>query len=605
MLKNMDRMKTSLTLLAVALFVSGCARLGTHTPTEEPQVFHIKEFGAVGDGDHNDVLALKEAFQALEATEGSATLLFQKKTYRLGKQDESDAQFDFSGMENIEVDGQGATLIIHPVHGVARFFNSRNITFQNFVIQHDPLPFIQGEVLSVSPDEGFFLLRIQEGFPLPPSEQWMAEEGHFFDNPAAEIPDRSDWKTRHGPVSAWRWGVVLDSMSRTLKRDFPDHLFIERVVPVRMGDARVFRVYPTASSGVHLSKMVPGERFILPRFRRTKEEYFKLKEKGWMYEQNIQIRKSTDILVENLTFHSARPGMVFGVRHNDGQITIRGCTVTWLPGSDRLIASWRDGVHCKNNRIGPTIENCHFEGLFDDSINLSADCIMAAERVSPNRFTMTDAAFEVGNKVGVFNPTTGVWETGFSVVQTEGHSIVLDRSPRLVVLGTMTPQKDIASTQFYNLSRANAGFVVRNNFFGIQRRHAVLARCQGVIENNVIHGVCGCALELTNEAGLFYEGPFPRDLRICNNRISGTTRIPVIMRTKNSPDVPPVAPVTGNILFENNEISFDSAVSVHLECVENVVFKGNTFSITDGTPVPVTDAVKVDPASLNIQLQTR
>ena len=164
-------MKTSLTLLAVALFVSGCARLGTHTPTEETQVFHIEEFGAVGDGDHNDVLALKEAFQALEATEGAATLLFQKKTYRLGKQDESDAQFDFSGMENIEVDGQGATLIIHPVHGVARFFNSRNITFKNFVIQHDPLPFIQGEVISVSPDEGFFLLKIQEGVPLPPSEQ--------------------------------------------------------------------------------------------------------------------------------------------------------------------------------------------------------------------------------------------------------------------------------------------------------------------------------------------------------------------------------------------------------------------------------------------------
>ena len=592
-------MKIKIHLCAVcSLFLVGCAS----QPTAR-QVFHIEEFGAASDGIHNDAPALKKAFQALETAGGPATLLFQKKTYRLGKQDESDAQFDFSGMENIEVDGQGATLVIHPVHGVARFFNSRNIIFKNFVIQHDPLPFIQGDILSVSPDEGFFLLRIHEGYPLPPSGQWMAEDGHFFDNPAAEIPDRSGWETRQGPVSAWRWGVVIASGSRTLKPNFPDHLFIGNVVPAGTGDARVFRVYPTEPYKVHLPKIASGERFILPRFRRTKEEYFKLKEKGWMYEQNVQIRKSADILVENLTFYSVRPGMVFGVRHNDGLITIRGCTVTWLPDSDRLIASWRDGVHCKNNRIGPTIENCHFEGLFDDSINLSADCTMAREVIAPNRFMMTDTAFDAGDEVGVFKPETGVWETGYSVVQVDGYLIVLDRSPGSVVVGTMTPRKDVASTQFYNLSRANAGFVVRNNFFGIQRRHAVLARCQGVIENNVIRGVCGCALEMTNEAGWFYEGPFPRGLRIRNNRISGTSRIPVVMRTKNSPDVPPVAPVTGNILFENNEISFDGEVSVQLECVENVEFKGNYFFLTDGTPVPVDEAVKIDPASRNIQFK--
>ncbi len=594
-------MKIKLHVCAVclaSLFLAGCA-----SRPDAPQVFTMAQFGAVGDGIHNDAPALKKAFQALEAADGPATLLFRKKTYRLGRQDESDAQFDFSGMENIVVDGQGATLIIHPVHGVARFFNSRNIVFKNFVIQHDPLPFIQGDILSVHPDKGFFLLKIPEGYPLPPSEKWMAEEGHFFDNPAAEIPDRSGWEARQGPVSAWRWGVVISSGSRTLKPDFPNHLFIEKVVPAGTGDDRVFRVYPTAPYAVHLPKIIAGERFVLPRFRRTKEEYFKLKEKGWMYEQNVQIRSSSDIKIENLTFYSARPGMVFGVRHNDGPITIRGCTVTWLPDSDRLIASWRDGVHCKNNRVGPTIENCHFEGLFDDSINLSADCIMAREVVAPNRFAMTDAAFDVGDEVGVFKPETGVWETGFSVVRVDGNSIVLDRSPGAVVTGTMTPRKDVASTQFYNLSRANAGFVVRNNFFGIQRRHAVLARCQGVIENNVIRGVCGCALELANEAGWFYEGPFPRNLHIRNNRISGTTQIPVVMRTKNSPEVPPVAPVTGNILFENNEISFDGTVSVQLEYVENVEFKGNVFSRADGTPVPVDQAVSADAASRNIQFK--
>ncbi|MCF7818245.1 MAG: right-handed parallel beta-helix repeat-containing protein [Kiritimatiellales bacterium] len=580
------------------LLVTGCV-----SKSPEQTVFTIEEFGAVGDGVHDDVLALKDAFRAMKAVDGKATLVFSKKTYRLGKQTESDAQFDFSGMGNVVVDGQGATLIVNPVHGLARMFNSRNIIFRNFTIQHDPLPFMQGEILSVSPDEGFFLWKVQTGFPLPPSEQWMQQDGNFFDDPAKGLPDRAEWDLRH-VRSSWCWGIVMEAGEKTLKKDFVDHLFVETVVPAGTGDERVYRVSVIDSYKVHLSAIVAGERFVLPRFRRTAEEYFALKDKGWMFEQNVQIRKSADILVENLTFYSVRPGMVFGVRHNEGQITIRGCTVTWLPGTDRLIASWRDGVHCKNNRIGPTIENCHFEGLFDDSINMSADAFMSEKVLAPDRVVLTGAAFEAGDQVGVLYPTTGVWETGISVVEADERTVVFSRPVEQVVAGTMTPRKDIAATQFYNLSRANDGFVVRNNFFGIQRRHAVLARCSnGVIENNVIQGVCGCAVELSNETGSFYEGPFPRGLIIRNNRISGTPRTPIVMRTMSAPGAPSAAPVTGNILFENNAIVFDGGAPVQLTCVEDVVFKGNVFSRTDGSLIPEDEAVKVDPASRNIQFR--
>ncbi len=593
-------MKCFLVLLGSALMLSGCVRGGENSAVEKKRVFHIEEFGAVGDGVHNDAPALKKAFQTLEKIKEPVRLVFSEKTYRLGRQNESDAQFDFSEMKNVEVDGQGAALIIHPVHGVARFFNSRNITFKNFVIQHDPLPFVQGTILSVNPDEGFFVLKVSDGFPLPPSEQWMNDEGHFFDNPAAEIPERAGWETRHGPVSAWRWGVVMNSSSRMLKSNFPNHLFIQNVVPAGMDDERVFRVVATEPYRIHLSKIVPGERFILPRFRRTKEEYFSLKDKGWMYEQNVQVRKSADILVENLTFYSARPGMVFGVRHNVGPVTVRGCIVTWLPGSDRLIASWRDGVHCKNNRVGPVIENCRFEGLFDDSINLSADAVMAKKVISPRRFELTSSGFEPGDRVGVFRPDLGGWDTGFSVVESDGAVVTLDRPVEGVIPGEMRPRVDVTSTHFYNLSCANDGFVVRNNFFGIQRRHAVLARCRGLIENNVIDGVCGRALEFSNECGGFYEGPFPRGLRVRGNRISNTAWAPVVIRTKG-PDG--MGPVTGDILFEDNEVVFDSGAPVEIECAESITFSGNRFSRTAGTEVPARQAVKADSASRDIQFK--
>jgi len=412
----------------------------------------------------------------------------------------------------------------------------------------------------------------------------MQQDGNFFDDPAKGLPDRSGWDQR-SEGSSWCWGTVLEAGEKTLKKNFADHLFVKTVVPAGTGDGRVYRVFVIDSYKVHLSKMVAGERFVLPRFYRTAEEYFTLKDKGWMSEQNVQIRKSADIFVENLTFYSARPGMVFGVRHNEGSITIRGCTVTWLPGTDRLIASWRDGVHCKNNRIGPTIEDCHFEGLFDDSINMSADAFMAETVLAPDRVVLTGAAFGVGDEVGVLHSATGAWETGVLVVEADGRTVVFNRPVEQVVEGTMTPKKDIAATQFYNLSHANDGFVVRNNFFGIQRRHAVLARCSnGVIESNVIQGVCGGAVELSNATGSFYEGPFPRDLIIRNNRISGTPRTPIIIRTMSAPGAPPPAPVTGNILFEGNEVIFVSEPHIHLQAVENITFK-NKVSFEEAATV--------------------
>ncbi|QHI69216.1 right-handed parallel beta-helix repeat-containing protein [Tichowtungia aerotolerans] len=580
--------------VCAGLLLAGCM-----LQPSEVRTFIPEEFGAAGDGVHDDSLALKEALAAMRHSSGPVRLVFSEKTYRLGKQTDSDAQFDLSGMSNVEVDGRGATLILNPVNGVARFFNSRNVTFKNFVIQHDPLPFMQGTVVSADKADGSFLWEIQDGFPLPPSGQWMKKNGHFFDNPAASLPNADEWETRNGPGGPWQWGIVIEAESRRLKPDFPNHLFVDSVVPVDGNDSRIYRVSVAEPYRKHIKDLSSGERFVLPRFRRTKEEFFSLKDRGWMYEQNVQIRKSSDIKVENVTFYSARPGMVFGIRHNIGPVTVRGCTVTWLPGSDRVIASWRDGTHCKNNRIGPLIENCRFEGLFDDSINLSADAVMAKRVIAPNQFELTSSGFEPGDQVGVFRPDQDSWDTGFSVVESDGAIVMLNCPVDGIIVGEMRPKKDVESTQFYNLSCANDGFIVRNNFFGIQRRHAVLARCRGLIENNVIDGVCGRALEFCNEFGSFYEGPFPRGLRVCGNRISNTAWAPVVIRTKGPVGM---GPVTGDILFEDNEIFFDDGAPVEVECSENVTFKGNRFFRTDGTPVSGTEAVETNAACRDIRL---
>jgi hypothetical protein len=249
------------------------------------------------------------------------------------------------------------------------------------------------------------------------------------------------------------------------------------------------------------------------------------------------------------------------------------------------------------------IENCRFEGLFDDSINMSADAVMAKTVMAPDQFVLTAAAFEPGDEVGVYQPLSGEWETGIHVIAAEGSRVQFERPIQKVETGTMTSGEDVYSTQFYNLSRVNRNFIVRNCFFGPQRRHAVLARSPGgLIEDNVIDGISGCALELTNETGNFYEGPFPMGVTIRNNRICNTDWPPVVMRTKNLPDVPPAAPLTGDILFENNTIIFDDGAPVRLEYVRDVLFTGNIFRRSDGGEIPVSTAIQTDSGCINIQL---
>jgi hypothetical protein len=78
-------------------------------------------------------------------------------------------------------------------------------------------------------------------------------------------------------------------------------------------------------------------------------------------------------------------------------------------------------------------------------------------------------------------------------------------------------------TGLYNIDASGRDYIVRNNVFLAQRRHALLARCSGgLFENNLVDGVGGHGVSLSNEIGSFYEGPLPSDTVIRNNTFTHT-----------------------------------------------------------------------------------
>lgn len=486
------------------------ASMGAVLPLDEP--FPVADYGAVGDGVTDDAPAIRKAVEAAIEFGPNAKVVFERKTYRLGETEGGGAQIVLDGVRGLTLDGNGAFLLNTPTNGVFSLNDCRDVAIRGFVIDYEPMPYTQGTICAVDAEAGSFDLQIQDGYPLPPPDEWAKQ---------------------NRPGDTWRWGTIIDPQERHRRWDVVAHYFIASVNPVE-GTERTFRIQTTPNSARQVAPLLVGDRFFMPLCPGSDE--FRKSTTG----NNISVRGSSDCLLKDITIYGARNGMNFAIARNEGRITLNGIKIGFRPGSDRLVSTWKDGMHCKDNRVGPTIEECYFEGMLDDSINISANTAMAREAISDTEFKLVGPAFGVGDDVMVFDPVSGEIVVETTVASTEpsrggAHVVLKDPAPG-VVTGTKRPHKDIRSTHFYNMSYINRGFVVRECVFKPQRRHAMLIRgCYGVIKGNIVDSVGGAAVQMGNEMGSFYEGPFPHHNKIVENIFSDTqtTTINVYTKTLN------------------------------------------------------------------------
>jgi hypothetical protein len=533
----------------------------------DANVLHIEDFGAVGDGKHDDIGALVRAIDVLKKAGPGGTLEFSAgRIYRLGLRDDSIAQIDLQNMTNVTVNGNGSMMLTTPRQAAIRVKHCEGVTVKNLVIEQDPLAFTQGAITRVSPEAGFFEMKIMEGYDLLPSDA---------ERKATGFPD-------------WEWGAILDPKLRRIRWDTRDHFRVVRIEPVA---ERTYRVHLLKSFWNDLKPVRAGDVFFLPFQYNEQDRLSQIDEDR--YAASIHVTNSRDCMIENVTLYSGRSSMTSRVDLNDGRITFRGFNVMFRPGTDRIVTNWRDGMHCKDNRIGPIIEDCYFEGMLDDSINLSQNTVMASEIISdttfrmakaegPQRWTKDTSSMQVGDDIMVFYPPSGDYAGPFKVaaVDENAREMVTFETPILnVVSGSVRPGVDKNATHFYNLNQCNAGYIIRNNTFKPQRRHAILARApNGLIENNRIDGVGGHGIEIQNEYGYFYEGPFPQNIVIRNNKITNTHLSPICAATKSGESG---VRLVKNIEITGNETMSD-APAIELEQVEDVILKNNRFQSLDG-----------------------
>lgn len=443
--------------------------------------FHVRDFGAVADGRAECGESIRAAIQAAIQAGGPAEVVLGPGLYRATPATPRGACFPIQNATNLVIRGAGPSTGILVADPAATAFSvgpGQDVRLHGFKIDYDPLPFCQGTIRAVDPSSGSFDLEIDPGYPTPDGENFLKAVEPYG-----------------------KWGMIMDRTVRRIRSGTPDHYMTPRWEPC---GGRTWRFFTLDEH--HRGNL---------RYMRVGDAYVHLA-RG--HGTAVFAQGCSGIRIEKVIVHSS-PGLAVGLVGNRGEIVVQGLEVRFPSHAlGRLLTANADGVHCQQNRSGPLIEKCYFEGMADDAINLYTPPNVLREVRSPTQWLVSPGAtIFPGDRLQVLDPLTGRirGEVKTAVVTPENRWLLLTLEKPLE--GVMPGADHRTADTLYNLDACGAGFQIRHNYMKGNRRYGCLLRAgNGVVENNTFEDTTGAGVVLTNEPD-WPEGPVPWDIVIRGN----------------------------------------------------------------------------------------
>lgn len=505
-------------------------------------------YGAVPDDGKNDWKALSMAFEDMsrmlrENKSAAVRLNIPPGVYDIKSQDK-DNPFCFSleRISGFEINAAGAVFMMgSPVQSLLSIRKCSNGIIRGLGVDYSVLPFTQGRIRSVSVDDRSFVFVPDSGYP-------ALDDSHFL-------------------TARQRWGSVFEEDGSCLKAGMPNLVPVLKISDIGDGSFRVVTTPPVASM------LVSGDRIaIIARYNGL---------------STYSVTDSRQISFVDDTNYAGPAG---GFSSRNSMVNVIGCRVIKKLG--RLISQNADCVHVVPARYGPWIEGCTFEGQQDDAVNIKTELLHIVSRSAPDRFLVTGVPL-AGDRLRLFEPVKGEMLGWFNVVSVERKTgnlceIVTDAG----FDGELVCGKDKACAMFFNDSKANRGFVIKDNIFRNSRRYAMLIQAvDGVISGNRMEDISTAAVVLQNSAA-WPEGFVPRNVRITGNYIRncgfdtafealGELAAPVMMATNvcnaRNGEKPSVWKGIEDIIFDDNTVIAPASAAVYLSGVRNSCIVGNVF----------------------------
>jgi hypothetical protein len=485
---------------------------------------------------------------AREAAEGpSACIEFAPGAYRWDPGFEG-AVFRWEGASDILVEGNGAEIyLLDPSAQVFHLRRCRRIAIQDLCFHHLPVPYSAVEVNAVEPSGEWFEARVLAGFE---EERYPREVNQFF-----------------------VYAVSPESFARK-HPDRPGHTYLAWARTLRVGEHSFrFHARDPVEKG-SLAALRRGDRALVC-YRRWPL--------NWVF-------SSRDIAWSGIRGGVSEGALFMGGDNQDMKFLhlVSGLRDGYFPAT----GGWVTG----NDRRGPWIEGCVWEGLTDDGPNITANAYWI-ERVLPPEglVVLTGPAYQgaewlPGDELILWNPLSGspVLETHIAGASggPTGPMEIRVTDP----LSGLSPGGDLLrNTHVYNLSTQNHGTVIRHNRIVGGRRFGFNVKAVGLlVEENEFQGLASSALYLENEPS-GWEGLVSRDVVVERNRIvdCGTDahsrflgRAAIHVNTWRTIPLLAEADWIGNrnILIRRNTILDWEGIAIGVDNAERVRIVENTIS---------------------------
>jgi len=497
---------------------------------------------------------------ALNQQDKSVEVVFPKGLYRSNTPGR--CFLIIQNADGLVINGNGSSLHLGPYDATFRNIDSsRHVLVRDFIVDMTQQPpFSQGRVLAVDREKAVLELAFEPGFPNF-DDAWFKQAVGSLKLLHPEINGR----LKTGAPSWFR--LDPESFEKTGDRRFRASIATPSY-PVEGGKVVVSSVTP-AQQAAHFSI---GDRFVYALYSDR-------------LSCQLHANHSGRITFYQITNHA-------GIRHffafDCSNLNFLHCHIGIKPG--RWFNGLADGIHTRNNRVGPWVEGVEIDGIGDDAVALySRPMTIAAKHPesAPDRLILKPDFFSAraGDKVSFFRPQTGeiLLETRVSEVSPAGtnHDVRFEHAvPAELNIGKSLTESD----QIWNRSVSCGGFVVRNSrLLGVRRFGVVFRADSGVIENNLFRGVSAAPVIFLNETQ-YPNGLYANEIIIRNNEMRDCAfdTMPAAVITtlfkRLGGSEPAASMATRGILIENNTIADCLRPAMEFWGTRDVVIRNNTVN---------------------------
>jgi hypothetical protein len=440
--------------------------------------------------------------QEIVAAARSKQKLFSipKGDYRFGKSTQQGSRRVFimlRDLNDIVIDGSGSTFWFEDAHQAVYIGRSRNVTIKNLFFDWDPLPYTQGRIVSVNPDNGTVDVRLDAGFEKVSPRLFNLR------------PDQNEPNVR---------SAVFDANGRfkRFQNGYRVMPFLSTAAQNGLYAVKIMTFYDRDMSSINAAV---GDRIA-----------FWIRGDG-----GFLIEGSENVTLEDITLYSCSG---FGYRDSGGKgpITFRRCHIFPRPGTTRLLGGNSDAFHSQNMEIGPVIEECDIRSLGDDGVNVHGYFYNILAQESPTSLITTQIAYRGDlENVTLDFYRKGNYQALGRRTNVDVKSITWEGKParRLLLKEPIEVEVgDMLSCDNF----VGAGAIIRNNSFTNLWPRGILYRSHsGRIENNRFEWIGAHALALYPQPESWRESAYIHDLVVANNTVIDSS----VFTGADGRDIPP------------------------------------------------------------------